>query len=90
MFQIESLGEGVFDLGCGGVPARAYDRFTRRTLLLQRMEALSPGELHLVRGYLGIGRPNEQGMTFQEPAVRLNYSGPSGAEKAYKSAIRKL
>lgn len=58
----------------------------RRTLLLQRMEALSPGELHLVRGYLGIGRPNEH----QEPAVRLNYSGPSGAEKAYKSAIRKL
>ena len=29
-------------------------------------------------------------MTFQELAIQLNYNGPSGAEKAYKSAIRKL
>lgn len=91
VFQIESLGERVFDLSCGGDPARAYDRFMRRTLLLQRMEeVLSPRELNLVRCYLGIGQPNEQGMTFQELAIRLNYNGPSGAEKAYKSAIRKL
>ncbi len=91
VFQIESLGERVFDLWCGGDPARAYDRFMRRTLLLQRMEeVLTPRELNLVHCYLGIGQPNEQSMTFQELAVRLNYNGPSGAEKAYKSAIRKL
>ena len=91
VFQIESLGERVFDLSCGGDPARAYDRFMRRTLLLQRMgEVLSPRELNLVRCYLGIGQPNEQSMTFQELAIQLNYNGPSGAEKAYKSAIRKL
>ena len=91
VFHIESLGEGVFDLGYGGDPARAYDRSIRRTLLLQRMEeVLSPRELNLVRCYLGIGQPNEQGMTFQELAIRLNYNGPSGAEKAYRSAIRKL
>ena len=91
VFQIESLGERVFDLGCGGDPAKAYDRFMRRTLLLQRMgEVLSPRELNLVRCYLGIGQPNEQSMTFQELAIRLNYNGPSGAEKAYKAAIRKL
>ena len=63
----------------------------RRTLLRQRMEeVLSPRELNLVHCYLGIGQRNEQGMTFQELAIRLNYNGPSGAEKAYKSAIRKL
>lgn len=91
VFQIESLGERVFDLSCGGDPARAYDRFMRRTLLLQRMgEVLSPRELNLVRCYLGIGQPNEQSMTFQELAIRLNYNGPSGAEKTYKAAIRKL
>lgn len=91
VFQIESLGERVFDLWCGGDPARAYDRFMRRTLLLQRMEeVLTPRELNLVHCHLGIGQPNEQSMTFQELAVRLNYNGPSGAEKAYKSAIRKL
>ena len=91
VFQIEPLGDRVFDISFGGDPARAYDRFMRRTLLLQRMqEVLKPRELNLVRCYLGIGQPNEQGMTFQELAIRLNYNGPSGAEKAYKSAIRKL
>jgi len=29
-------------------------------------------------------------MTFQELAIYLNYNGPSGAEKAYKAALRKL
>lgn len=63
----------------------------RRTLLHQRMEeVLKPRELNLVRCYLGIDQPNEQGMTFQKLAIRLNYNGSSGAEKAYKSAIRKL
>lgn len=91
VFQIESLGERVFDLGYGGDPARTYDRFMRRTLLIQRMEeVLKPRELNLVRCYLGIGQPDEHGMTFQELAVRLNYNGPSGAEKAYKTAIQKL
>lgn len=51
---------------------------------------MTPRDLNLVRCYLGIGQPDEQGMTFQELAVWLNYNGPSGAEKVYKSAIRKL
>ena len=29
-------------------------------------------------------------MTFQELAIYLNYNRPSGAEKAYKAALRKL
>ena len=63
----------------------------RRTLLMQRMEAvLTPRELNLVRSYLGIGQPDEVGLTFQELAIRLNYNGPSGAEKAYKATLRKL
>ena len=63
----------------------------RRTLLLQRMEeVLNPRELNLVRNYLGLDQADGRGMTFQELAIRLNYNGPSGAEKAYKSAIRKL
>lgn len=76
---------------CGGDPAVAYDRLMRRTLLLQRMEeVLTPRELNLVRSYLGVGQPDEVGMTFQELAIYLNYNGPSGAEKAYKAALRKL
>ena len=62
-----------------------------RTLLMQRIgEVLMPRALNLVRSYLGIGQPDEVGMTFQELAIYLNYNGPSGAEKAYKSALRKL
>ena len=53
-------------------------------------EVLTPRELNLARSYLGIGQPDEVGMTFQELAIYLNYNGPSGAEKAYKTALRKL
>ena len=85
------LGDDVFSVSCGGDPAVAYDRMMRRTLLMRRMEeVLTPRELNLVRSYLGIGQPDEVGMTFQELAIYLNYNGPSGAEKAYKAALRKL
>lgn len=85
------LGDDVFSISCGGDPAVAYDRMMRRTLLMQRMEeVLTPRELNLVRSYLGIGQSDELGMTFQELAIYLNYNGPSGAEKAYKSALGKL
>ena len=85
------FGDDVFFISCGGDPAVAYDRMMRRTLLMQRMEeVLTPRELNLVRSYLGIGQPDEVGMTFREPAIRLNYNGPSGAERAYKAALRKL
>ena len=85
------FGDAVFSVSCGGDPAVAYDRIMRRTLLMQRMEeVLTPRELNLVRSYLGIGQPDEVGLTFQELAIRLNYNGPSGAEKAYKAALRKL
>ena len=89
--RARQLGDDVFSVSCGGDPAVVYDRLMRRTLLMQRMEeVLMPRELNLVRSYLGIGQPNEVGMTFQELAIRLNYNGPSGAEKAYKAALRKL
>lgn len=91
LFYVRQLGDNVFSVSCGGDPAVAYDRYIRRTLLLQRMEELlTPRELNLVCSYLGIGQPDDTGMTFQELAIRLNYNGPSGAEKAYKAALRKL
>ena len=91
LFCVRQLGDDVFSVNCGGDPAVAYDRRTRRTLLLQRMEeVLTPRELNLVCSYHGICQPDEIGMTFQELAIYLNYNGPSGAEKAYKAALRKL
>lgn len=91
LFFVRQLGDDVFSVNCGGDPAVAYDRRMRRTLLRQRIEeVLTPRELNLVCSYLGIGQPDDSGMTFQELAIRLNYNGPSGAEKAYKTALRKL
>lgn len=91
VFNIWLLGDRVNYISYGGDPAKAYDRYMRRVLLLQLMEdVLKPRERNLVRYYLGIGQPDEEGMTFQELAIRLNYNGPSSAEKAYKSALRKL
>ena len=72
-------------------PHPGYDRYMRRVLRFQRMEeVLKPRELTLVCYYLGIGIPDEERMTFKELATQLNYNGPSGTEKAYKSALRKL
>ena len=91
LFNIWLLGDKADYISYGGDPAKAYDRYIRRVLLLQLMEeVLKPRDLNLVRYYLGIGQPDEEGMTFQELAIRLNYNGPSGAEKAYKTALRKL
>lgn len=91
LFCVRQLGDDVYSVSCGGDPAVAYDRYMRRTLLRQRIEeVLTPRELNLVCSYLGIGQPDDTGMTFQELAIRLNYNGPSGAEKAYKTALRKL
>ena len=91
LFCVRQLGDDVFSVSCGGDPAVAYDRLMRRTLLMQRMEqVLTPRERNLVRSYLGIGQPDGACMTFQELAIYLNYNGPSGVEKAYKAALRKL
>lgn len=91
VFQIRQLGDDVFSVSGGGDPAKLYDRKMRRVLLLRLIEeALSPRERTLVRCYLGLEGPYSEGMTFQELAVRLNYNGHSGAEKAYKAALRRL
>ena len=96
LFCVRQLGDDVFSVSCGGDPAVAYDRLMRRTLLMQRRgEVLTPRELNLVRSCLGIGQPDEVGMTFQELAIYLNYNGPSGegvqgrAAEAEKGLVRR-
>lgn len=91
LFCAKSLRNEEDALSYGDDPARIYDLKIRETLLLQLMEkVLKPRELNLVQSYLGIGQSDGDRMTFQELAIRLNYNGPSGAEKAYKTALKKL
>ena len=82
LFCVRQLGDDVFSVSCGGDPAVTYDRLMRRTLLMQRMEeVLMPRELNLVRSYLGIGQPDEAGMTFQELAIRLSTTTAPAARR---------
>ena len=91
LFSIRQLGDDVFSISCGGDPAVVYDRSVRKVLLFQLIEeVLTPREQNLVLYHLGVGQPDEKEMTFQELAIRFNYNDPSGAEKAYKNALRKL
>jgi len=91
LFYTRQPSDEAITVRYGGDPSRAYDRYMRKVLLHKLMkEVLNPRELNLVRYYMGIGQSDEQGMTFKDLAIRLNYNGPSGAEKAYKGALRKL
>lgn len=91
IFGAVPLDDPAFPVSRGGDPAKVYDAFMRKKLLLQLMEQmLSPRELNVVKYHLGLDQPNEQEMTFAELAVRLNYNGPSAAEKVFKRAIKKL
>ena len=91
LFCVRQLDDDVFSVSCGGDPAVAYDRLMRRTLLMQRMEeVLTPRELNLVRSCLGIGQPDEVGMTFQELAIRLRSGSTTTApaERRRRTRLR--
>lgn len=85
------LGDEVFSVSGGSDPAKLYDTYMRKTLLLKLIEKiLRPRELNIVRYHLGLGMPDEKGMTFEQLAILFNYNGPSAAEKAYKAAVKKI
>lgn len=91
IFGAVSLDDPAFSIRNGGNPAKAYDGFMRKKLLIQLMEeVLTPRELNVVKYHLGLGQPEEREMTFAELAMRLSYNGPSAAEKTFKRAIKKL
>ena len=91
VFGAVSLDDPAFAVSRGGDPARAYDGFMRKKLLIQLMdEVLTSRELNVVKYHLGLGQPEGQEMTFAELAMRLNYNGPSAAEKTFTRAIKKL
>ena len=72
-------------------PARIVDQKTRERLLLQdAKQLLSPREWNLIRYHLGIGDTSAKPMSFRELAALLNYSDPSGAQKAYRKALQEL
>ncbi len=74
-----------------GNPESVYEE----TLLSEHLSwlietVLTVREQTLVRHYFGLGAEPAGGMTLEGLAIRLNYNGPSGAQKALDGAIRKL
>ncbi len=74
-----------------GDPESVYEE----TLLSEHLSwlietVLTVREQTLVCHYFGLGANPAGGMTLEGLAIRLNYNGPSGAQKALNGAIRKL
>ena len=91
VFQTESMGERIFDLGCGGDPAVSYDRHMRRTLLRQRIaEILNPRELTLVRSYLGLCHPEEKRPILSGTGRSSELQWTQRRGKGLQNAINKL
>ncbi len=80
----------VLAVSYGGDPAVSYETKLKMQAALQALESLKPRERNIVKYHIGLALPGGRGMTFEELTIKLNYNGPSGAEKAYKSAIKKL
>ena len=71
-------------------PAKVYEQELLAKCIQIELAKLVPRERVLIQQYLGLdGTPND-GMTFQELAVMLNYNGHSAAEKAYRRAVKTL
>ncbi len=74
-----------------GDPERVYEEKLLSKHLFWLIETvLTVREQTLGRHYFGRGADTVGGITLEELAVRLNYNGPSGAQKALDGAIRKL
>ena len=54
------------------------------------LDELAPQERVLIQQYLGLDGTHNDGMTFHELAVILNYNRHSTAEKAYRRAVEAL
>ena len=77
VFHIESLGEGVFDLGYGGDPARAYDLSLIHILLITIMSSLAQEESRSISENVTWG----QRKRFADGKVSLPYSHFLGYRK---------
>lgn len=85
------LEEQKMTLSEYGDPESVYEKKLLSKHLSQLIETvLTVREQTLVRHYFGLGADTSGGLTLEELAVRLNYNGPSGAQKALDGAIRKL
>ena len=71
-------------------PAKVYEQELLAKCIQIAFDKLASRERVLIQQYLGFDGEHDDGMTFQELAVLLNYNGHSAAEKAYRRAVKSL
>lgn len=90
LYSSTTLGDDVFRINGGKDPALFHENRLKIQAVLNGLASLKPRAQNIVKYHLGLATPDGKGMTFEELAVRLNYNGPSGVEKAYKAALAQL
>lgn len=71
-------------------PEQVYTEKLQKGATLEALNSLSSRSRTIIKYHLGLDQPDEQTMTFQYLAVRLNYNSPGAADKAYKRAVAEL
>ena len=71
-------------------PAKAFEQKLLSECIQTALDEAAPRERILIQQYLGLDSTHNDGMTFQELAVLLNYNGHSAVEKAYEKAVKSL
>ena len=89
-FNTVPLDDADADTSDYGNPEQIYTEKLQRTAALEALNSLSSRSRTIIKYHLGLDQPDEQAMTYQDLAVRLNYNSPGAAEKAYKRAVAEL
>ena len=89
-FNTVPLDDADADTGDYGNPEQNYTEKFQRGATLEALNSLSSRSRTIIKYHLGLDQPDEQTMTFQDLAVRLNYNSPGAADKAYKRAVAEL
>lgn len=89
-FSTVPLDNADADVSAYGNPEQIYTEKLLRTSVREALGSLPSRSRTVIKFHLGIDQPDEQPMTFQNLAVRLNYNSPSSSEKAYKRAVSEL
>ena len=89
-FNTVPLDDADADTSDYGNPEQVYSEKLQRAAALDALNSLSSRSRTIIKYHLGLDQPNEQAMTFQDLAVRLNYNSPGAADKAYKRAVAEL
>ncbi len=89
-FNTVPLDDADADTSDYGNPEQVYSEKLQRAAALDALNSLSSRSRTIIKYHLGLDQPDEQTMTFQDLAVRLNYNSPGAADKAYKRAEAEL